>query len=140
MRFVPVDFTKDSLDAALTAAGHDPVRPTLWIWEGVVMYLEHKAFESTLEVVRRRSAADSRISIVYHAPALMLLFVSLMLRRVGEPIRSVFKPAQLRALLDRYGFTVTRDVSLPEIAKGLSLPIEHVKRLSHNRILLAKKR
>src|SRR5262249_46565830 len=34
VRFVPVDFTRDSLDEALAAAGHDPARPTTWIWEG----------------------------------------------------------------------------------------------------------
>ena len=35
LRFVPVDFAHDSLDAALQAAGHDPILATTWVWEGV---------------------------------------------------------------------------------------------------------
>jgi hypothetical protein len=37
LRFTPVDFTRDQLDPALAAAGHDPARPTTWVWEGVVV-------------------------------------------------------------------------------------------------------
>ena len=47
VRFVPVDFTRDRLDDALAAAGHDATRPTTWIWEGVVMYLELADIEAT---------------------------------------------------------------------------------------------
>jgi len=39
VRFVSVDFVRQKLDVALSAAGHDPQQPTAWIWEGVVMYL-----------------------------------------------------------------------------------------------------
>lgn len=39
IRFVAVDFTRDDLGRALEQAGHDPARPTTWLWEGVVMYL-----------------------------------------------------------------------------------------------------
>jgi methyltransferase (TIGR00027 family) len=39
LRYVPVDLTRDRLDAALTEAGHQPSAPTTWIWEGVVPYL-----------------------------------------------------------------------------------------------------
>lgn len=138
VRFVPVDFTRDRLDDALAAAGHDPLRPTMWIWEGVVMYLARKDIESTLEVIRHRSTVGSRVSIVYHAPALMLLLVGLVLKRVGEPLRSVFKPKQLQQLLERYGLEVIRDRNLPEIARELSLEVRHTERLAHNRILLAE--
>ena len=35
IRHVPVDFTMDSLEDKLAAAGHDPEKPTTWVWEGV---------------------------------------------------------------------------------------------------------
>ena len=51
IRFVPVDFTRDRLDDALAAAGHDATRATTWIWEGVVMYLELSDIDATLSVI-----------------------------------------------------------------------------------------
>src|SRR5262249_51102000 len=35
VRFTPVDFTRDNLDDALAAAGHDQASATTWLWEGV---------------------------------------------------------------------------------------------------------
>ena len=67
VRFVPVDFTHDRLDDALAAAGHDPARPTTWIWEGVVMYLERADIEATLRVIQRRSAPGSHLVVLYLA-------------------------------------------------------------------------
>src|SRR5262245_15145250 len=75
IRYVAVDFERDRLDDALAAAGHDPSRPTTWIWEGVVMYLTPSDIAATLAVVERRSAAASRLIIAYHSPAFMLRLV-----------------------------------------------------------------
>jgi methyltransferase (TIGR00027 family) len=72
VRFVSVDFERDKLDDALAAAGHDPSRPTTWIWEGVVMYLSLADIEASLQVIARRSTPGSRLVIVYHQPAAML--------------------------------------------------------------------
>jgi methyltransferase (TIGR00027 family) len=66
VRFTPVDFTRDNLDDALAAAGHDQALVTTWLWEGVVMYLTPADIEATLAVIRRRSASGSRLIIVYH--------------------------------------------------------------------------
>jgi methyltransferase (TIGR00027 family) len=95
VRFVAVDFTRDDLDQALAAAGHDAGQPTTWIWEGVVMYLTRQEIETTLAVIKHRSLAKSRVIIAYHAPALMLLFVGLLVRRLGEPLRSAARASRL---------------------------------------------
>jgi len=138
IRFVPVDFRAGSLDAALSAAGHDPLRPTTWIWEGVVMYLELADIEATLAVVARRSAPESRLVVVYHSPAALLWFVGLMLRRLGEPLRSVFRAAELRALLARYAFDVVQDEALPAIGARLSSEVAQSTRImKHMRIATA---
>ena len=112
VRYVPVDFTRDRLDDQLTAAGHDPTRPTTWIWEGVVMYLTKAEVEVTLEIVARRSAPRSRLVIAYAAPALILPLVRLLVRRVGEPGRSVHTKAEMRETLSAHGFVVLRDDDL----------------------------
>jgi len=106
VRFVPVDFTRDSLGDALAAAGHDPVAPTTWVWEGVVMYLTPAQLNSTLAVVAERSAPGSHLVILYHRPAPTLWLIGLMVRRVGEPLRSSYTDWQMAALLDAHGFDV----------------------------------
>src|SRR5689334_15095402 len=106
VRFVPVDFTRDDLGAALESAGHDASKPTTWIWEGVVMYLERADIEATLAIVRQRSATRSRLSIAYISPALIRWLAGLFVRRLGEPFRSVFTAEQMKELLSRHGFEV----------------------------------
>jgi methyltransferase (TIGR00027 family) len=119
VRFVPVDFTHDSLADALAAAGHDATRPTTWVWEGVVMYLTPSQVGATLAVIAKRSAPGSHVLILYHRPALILKLVGLLVRRLGEPLRSAFTPQAMRALLESRGFNVLRDQGLPEIGAAL---------------------
>src|SRR6185295_10275256 len=104
VRFVPLDFRHGDLAQALETAGHDPRLPTAWIWEGVVMYLKRDEIETTLSTVEARSAPGSRLIVAYHQPALMLILLALIVRCLGEPIRTVLTPQQMRKLLARYGF------------------------------------
>jgi methyltransferase (TIGR00027 family) len=138
VRFVPVDFEKDDLDEALEGAGHDPQKPTTWIWEGVVMYLAARDIEATLAVIARRSAATSRLIIVYHSPALLLRVIGLGLKRLGEPLRSAHTAEEMRALLVKYGFRVARDEALPAIGAVLGDSIARsTKRMKHMRVVTA---
>jgi methyltransferase (TIGR00027 family) len=138
IRFVPVDFTRDSLDDALGKAGHDPGKPTLWIWEGVVMYLTLPEIEASLATLERRSAPGSRLVVAYHAPALLLGLLGFLLRFVGEPLRSAFKPDAMRALLAKHGFEVTLDQDLPAIGAALTPDVAQATRvLGHLRIATA---
>lgn len=140
VRFVPVDFTRDDLDHALAAAGHDVGRRTTWIWEGVVMYLRRSEVEATLGVIARRSAVESRLIIAYHAPALMLILAGLLVRRVGEPLRSVYTAGGMQSLLERHGFNVVRDDGLPAITARLSPELGRVTgRMKHLRIVTAER-
>jgi methyltransferase (TIGR00027 family) len=136
LRFVAVDFERDDLEKALVAAGHDPTRPTTWIWEGVVMYLERSAIEATLAVIQRRSAPGSHLIVMYLTRSWILPLVAFFVRRVGEPLRSLFTPDQMRALLARHGFTVTRDDGLPAIAARLSAALARDTRImKHMRVV-----
>jgi len=141
VRFVPVDFTRDRLDDKLAAAGHDPTRPTTWIWEGVVMYLTRAEVEATLEVVARRSTPGSRLVVAYAAPGLLLPLVHFMLKRIGEPFRSVYSAAAMKKLLAAHGFTVIRDQDIPSLARPLSDRVwRATRRLRHIRIVVADAR
>ena len=138
VRFVPVDFARDDLAGALAAAGHDARRPTTWVWEGVVMYLHRRDIEATLRVIQARSSRGSRLIIAYHQPALMLLAIAVIVRGLGEPIRSVFTPRQMRALLARHGFEVRSDDGVPAIGATLSRDVAQATRLmKHLRVVIA---
>jgi methyltransferase (TIGR00027 family) len=138
VRFVPLDFRQGDLARALEAAGHSPQVPTAWIWEGVVMYLKRDEIENTLGIVEARSSPGSRLIVAYHQPALMLILLAVIVRRLGEPIRTVLTPHQMRQLLARFGFCTRWDRDLPAIGAELSAEIGHATRLMrHLRIVSA---
>ena len=138
VRYVPVDFERDSLDQALADAGDDPARPTTWIWEGVVMYLTPADVEATLAVVAARSAPGSRIAIAYHSPAFMLHIVGYIVKRMGEPLRSAYTDRQMHELLSRHDFAVIRDANLHQIGAQLSPELGEATRvMKHTRIVIA---
>jgi methyltransferase (TIGR00027 family) len=58
--FVSADFERDDWLARLVAAGFDSGKPALFLWEGVMMYLDREAVESTL----RKIASTAKGSIV----------------------------------------------------------------------------
>jgi methyltransferase (TIGR00027 family) len=140
VRFVPVDFHRDRLGDALAAAGHDPARPTVWIWEGVVMYLTPAAVEETLAALAARSAPGSRVVILYTRPALVTHLVGLVVKRLGEPFRSSYTQAAMGALLGRHGYAVRSDASFPELGAASPRDIARAARvMRHLRIVVAER-
>lgn len=59
---VPVDLRED-WPGALAEAGHDPAQPTVWIAEGLLIYLPEDAVQTLLERVGALSAAGSRMGL-----------------------------------------------------------------------------
>ncbi|WP_307804696.1 class I SAM-dependent methyltransferase [Streptomyces sp. VRA16 Mangrove soil] len=59
---VAVDL-RDDWPAALAAAGHDPAAPTVWIAEGLLIYLPEDAVELLLARISAQSAAGSRLGL-----------------------------------------------------------------------------
>jgi methyltransferase (TIGR00027 family) len=145
VRFVAVDFTRDSLDEALAAAGHDAQQPTMWIWEGVVPYLTPAEVEATLHVVQRRSVKGSRLAIAYQAPSLFtralgLLMLALAKQHVwkNEPLRSWWRPEQMRAVLERADFRVASDEDLVTLSATYGADLAGTARFARSgRIVVA---
>lgn len=65
LRFVAIDFTRDSLKDVLTQAGYAPDLQTLFIWEGVTYYLPPRAVEETLAFIRENAPAGSVLCFDY---------------------------------------------------------------------------
>jgi methyltransferase (TIGR00027 family) len=117
VRFVAVEFGRDSLGEALAQAGFDAEQPALVSWLGVTVYLDENTIEATVAVLGG-FAAGSEIVLDYMLPAGMRdaagqMYADLVGQAAaewGEPWRSVFAPGTMAALLVRHGFGSARDV------------------------------
>jgi methyltransferase (TIGR00027 family) len=58
----PADFTADDADAVLAAAGHDAAQPTLFLCEGLLIYLDRAVIQRLLAGLRSRAAAGSSLA------------------------------------------------------------------------------
>lgn len=63
--FVPINFNTDNLEDTLLLSGYDPKRKTLFIWEGVTMYIPEKAVKDTLSFIKHNSGAESTLAFDY---------------------------------------------------------------------------
>jgi methyltransferase (TIGR00027 family) len=114
LAFVPVDFEKDSLAERLRASGFRADEPTVWVWEGVVMYLTDAALESTLGDVGRLSAPGSALLVHYHEPyevtgAREEHSLRLLLAFWREPQIGRRTPEVMHQAVRRAGFEVASD-------------------------------
>ena len=65
LSYVPVDFNKDNLGEKLTDAGYDPKLKTLFIWEGVTVYLDAESVNRTLAFVASNTGKGSTLYFDY---------------------------------------------------------------------------
>jgi methyltransferase (TIGR00027 family) len=141
VRFVPVDFERESFAARLAEAGHDAARPTVWIWEGVVTYLRPEVVEATVRLVAERSAPGSRLAATYATPSLRRVIVGWFLARRGEPFRSAFTPRRFAELLGRAGFSVLSDDGVADWARRYAAAGARPARIpSSQRLAVAERR
>jgi methyltransferase (TIGR00027 family) len=120
LTYAPVDFEQQSLAAQLLTAGFNPTTPTVFAWLGVVPYLTHEAFRSTLSFIASQPAGTG-IVLDYGQPRHVLPFFeqlahdSLASRVVlaGEPFRLFFTPSEIAAELGAF-FSI-EDLGSPEI-------------------------
>jgi methyltransferase (TIGR00027 family) len=63
--FAPIDFDREDIFDVLLKAGYQPGKKSLFIWEGVTMYLTSQAVDSTLNFIRSSAAAGSRLVFDY---------------------------------------------------------------------------
>ncbi len=63
--FAPIDFNKQRLADVLSEAGYQGKQKTLFLWEGVTMYLEPEAVDDTLSFIRNSAAEESIVAFDY---------------------------------------------------------------------------
>lgn len=122
MRFVAVDFERQSLRDELAAAGFDPALPTVTAWLGVVPYLTLEAFRSTLSLLGS-FAPGSQLLFDYSLPRealspteqLMLDSMASRVAQAGEPFQLFFRPQELARELEAAGLAVVADLDGPTL-------------------------
>lgn len=124
VRFVPVDFSVDRLDARLAEAGLDPAVPAFFSWLGVVPYLTEAAIGSTLSIIAARQGGSELVLDYAEPPDRVaklqrLAFLTLAGRaaQLGEPFVSYFRPDAMAKLLTDRGFAVAAHLSGPELGR-----------------------
>lgn len=135
--FVAADLERESLDAVLARGGHDPLLPTCWVWEGVIMYLTGEAVGTTLRVLAGRSAPGSVLIVNYHTRH-KGVFSRLLLRLIGEPQISFWSPEAMAVDLRAAGFVVRADSGMADWNARFAEGRARVARASFMRIAVAE--
>lgn len=61
----PINFNTDSMLEVLEGAGYDKQKKTLFLWEGVTMYLEEESIVQVLDFIKLHSHSQSAIAFDY---------------------------------------------------------------------------
>lgn len=61
VKFVEVNFSSDDWHEELVNTGYDPSKKSIFLWEGVTLYLTEKAVRKTLQIVKSYAATGSVI-------------------------------------------------------------------------------
>ncbi len=115
LTFVPVDFERDDLAERLVEAGFNRSEPALYIWLGVVPYLERQTVFSLLRFVAGSNAGivfDYSEPLENYAPE-RRAHAEAMAARVaaaGEPWITLLDPTELSDELIRMGFRDIEDL------------------------------
>ena len=118
-----VDFSADDTGAVLEQAGHDDAQPTLFICEGLMVYLDQATCHRLLAALAGRAAPGSVLaaSLSTHADGLdsaEVLAAANARRRTSaaEPWRTILPLAEHLALLRQAGWQVATTQRAPSSA------------------------
>ena len=136
--FLPVDFERTTLAQALVGTPFDVAASTFVSWLGTTYYLSREAIAETLRIVREHTPAGTGLVLDYWSAApladssasALLASTRLATAFQNEPIRSLFTPAEMEALVREAGWRVREHLApvvqnaryLAQRADGLAVP------------------
>jgi methyltransferase (TIGR00027 family) len=123
LHFLPVDFSRENLAAALRLSAYDREAPSFFSWLGVTYYLTRAAAFATLRAVAAVAPPDSTVIFDYlEADALVpekaarrVQIMMQLVQRIGEPMISGFDPGTLARDLAPLGLRLHEDLSPADI-------------------------
>jgi methyltransferase (TIGR00027 family) len=109
LHYVPVDFEHQDLAQQLAICGLDFTAPTVFAWLGVVLYLTHQAFRTTLDLIAR-FPEGSGVIFDYALPREALApheleardALSARVQSVGEHFQLFFTPEEMKIELAQF--------------------------------------
>jgi methyltransferase (TIGR00027 family) len=111
--FVAADFNHDDVAAQLHSAGHDRERPSLFLVEGVAVYLDRGVLEALLRALRAAAAPGSRLAISVSVErgdddlAARRSAFAAAVAAIGEPARTVLTANEAAELFEATGWLET---------------------------------
>ena len=138
--YAPIDFATQDLATVLKAAGYDSSRRTLFIWEGVTMYVPEAGIDATLRAIATNAVRGSRIVFDYFTERALrdrqsvLAPVAKNVAAVGEPFVFGMPGDNAAAFIGARGFAVVSDFGSAELAekylpKAFPMPSPSANRL-----------
>jgi methyltransferase (TIGR00027 family) len=119
---IGMDFDRENLAEVLTAAGFEPQRSTLFIWEGVTQYLTKEAVRDTLDFVGQETGPGSGIVFTYvplglvdgsDRPDWFTPFLHFA-ERIGSPFIFGLNQSELESFLSARNLQLVEDVGAAE--------------------------
>lgn len=144
LRFVAVDFSKDALDARLSEAGHDRDEPTIWVLEGVSVYLKRAALEALLDALSARSARASVLALTYVSNAVLTRWskgqpvIEAVTSAIGERFDGLIEKDEVHAMIERQGWVIERDEGTRELAERWMSSVDAASVWERERVLTAR--
>ncbi len=123
--FAPIDFDKEDIFEVLSKVGYQAGQKSLFLWEGVTMYLSAQAVDGTLNFIRSRAAPGSRVAFDY-------IYASVLRRenryygeqgifetvsKTGEGWTFGLEDGAVAAFLAERGFEIAAHYTPPELEK-----------------------
>lgn len=100
--YAAADFTLDDVGAALAAAGHDDNAATLFVVEGLLIYLDEPTVVSLLTALRSRATGASRLAVSISRAQSTAFYARVA--SVGEQAQATFTESDALMLLHRCGW------------------------------------
>jgi methyltransferase (TIGR00027 family) len=117
--YVPIDFESEDLGDRLLANGYSPAKKTLFLLEGLIMYLPPEAVDETLAFIRNHSGPGSEALFDYYPLSAVdgtdtrpiAANIRYFTRQQGEPLKSGIPDGEVEAFLAARGFSNVRNVT-----------------------------
>ncbi len=124
--YVPLDFNTQTLEQRLSESGYDPALKTLFIWQGVTMYLQPGGVDATLAFVQEHSAPGSAVVFDYVFSEVLAGVqkhseISNMRRyrfMSGEGLTFGIPQGTAIAFLEKHGFREVKDVNADDLRRA----------------------
>jgi methyltransferase (TIGR00027 family) len=117
--FIPVDFNTRTLDQSLLASDYNERGKTLFIWQGVTMYLTPEGVDSTLALIANHSGPGSAVifDYFYNETLRDMKTARWITRAVGEKLIFGIDEGQIEPFLTRRGLRDIRNTTTEDLKR-----------------------